>query len=76
MGVGSDGVSPSSSFPPSVPPILSFMILKQPSSLGWRPQEASHLGNKTVSFTSPSAAERPPSLPLTHSPMDSHVHPQ
>lgn len=73
---GSDGASPSSSPPPSVPPTLSFMILKQPSSLGWSSQEASHLGNKTVSFTSPSAAERPPSPLYTHSPMDSHVHPQ
>lgn len=30
--------------------LLSLMILKQPSSLGWRPQEANHLGNKTVSW--------------------------
>lgn len=40
----------SASCPPILPPSLSFMILKQPSSLGWRPQETSHLGNKTVSW--------------------------
>lgn len=46
---GSDSTS-QCFLPPTHPPSRSFMILKQPSSLGWRPQEASHLGNKTVSW--------------------------
>ena len=47
---GGSARAPSAACPPILPPSLSFMILKQPSSLGWRPQETSHLGNKTVSW--------------------------
>lgn len=51
-GGGAMGViePPRSSLPLSLPFVLSFVISKQPSSLGWRPQEASHLGNETVSW--------------------------
>lgn len=63
--------------PPTHPPRRLFMILNNPFKPGlWRPQEASHLGNKTASCTCAHLQLSGPHSPPrahTHSPMDSHV---